>query len=78
MKRSNSSRPQKVGDLIHRTVAEMLLREVKDPRLSKVTITEVEVSGDLAYAKIYFSVLGDEKIILEAQNGFEKCKGWVS
>jgi ribosome-binding factor A len=41
-------------------IAELLAREIKDPRIGMVTITIVEVSPDLRHARVYFSCLGDE------------------
>lgn len=51
-------RSRRVGDQIQRTLSELIRREVKDPRLGSVTLTDVEVSKDLAHAKVYYSVLG--------------------
>ena len=48
----------------------MLLREVKDPRVKFVTITGVEVTNELSYAKIYVSLYGSEKQQEEAWKGF--------
>jgi ribosome-binding factor A len=39
-------------------LSELIRRELRDPRLGMVTLTEVRVSSDLSYAKVYFSVLG--------------------
>ena len=47
----------------------MLLREVKDPRVKFVTITGVEVTNELSYAKIYVSLYGSEK---SAGGGLER------
>jgi ribosome-binding factor A len=51
-------RSRRVGDQIQRTLSELLRREVRDPRLPPVTITEVRVSPDLSHAKVFYSVLG--------------------
>jgi len=51
------SRGQKVGDLIQRELAILIQREVKDPRIGMVTINEANVSRDLSFADIYFTVL---------------------
>ncbi|OGV72837.1 MAG: ribosome-binding factor A [Methylophilales bacterium RIFCSPHIGHO2_02_FULL_57_10] len=48
------SRSQRVAEQIRRELADLLQFEVKDPRVGKVTLTEVEVTGDLAHAKVYF------------------------
>ena len=57
------SRGQKVGDLIQRELASLIQREVKDPRIGMVTINEANVSRDLAFADIYFTVLPAEDVI---------------
>jgi len=64
------SRGRKVGDLIHRELASLIQREVKDPRIGMVTITEANVTRDLAVAEIYFTVLpaDDVKRTEEALN----------
>lgn len=76
MAKRESNRPRKVGDLIHQTLAEMLHREVKDPRVAGVNITAVEVSGDLAHAKVYYSVMDANKVE-EVQVGLTKAKGFL-
>ena len=48
-----------VADAIHQVIAELLLREIKDPRIGMVTVTGVEVTHEFEHAKVYFSVLGD-------------------
>jgi ribosome-binding factor A len=52
-------RSRRVGDQIQRSLSELLRREVRDPRLGPVTITEVRVSTDLSHAKVFYSVLSD-------------------
>ena len=53
-------RRERINDEVTRVIAEAL-REVKDPRVSSsmITVTQSRVSGDLKYARIFFSVLGD-------------------
>lgn len=52
-----SSRGRKVADLIQRELATLIQREVKDPRIGMVTISEAKVSRDLSFSDIYFTVL---------------------
>ena len=63
-------RPEKVAHLMRREVADILETKLRDPRLGKtVTVTDVEVTHDLSFAKIYVTVLGDmaeRKSTLEA------------
>ena len=54
-------RLDRVNQLIKEEVSTLLQRELKDPRLGFVTVTEVEISKDLRQAKVFVSVLGDEK-----------------
>lgn len=55
-----SRRPERVSGLLQEAVAEILLREVKDPRVAGVTVTGVEATPDLKLAKVYFSTLQPE------------------
>jgi ribosome-binding factor A len=58
---SNSPRARKMADLIRQVIAERLQRGLRDPRLGYVTITDVQVTGDLQHASIFYTVLGDDK-----------------
>jgi ribosome-binding factor A len=51
-------RAKRIAQQIQQTLSELIRRELRDPRLGMVTLTEVRVSSDLSYATIYFSVLG--------------------
>ena len=53
-------RTQRVNDLVQKTLATLLLQDMSDNRFRLVTITSVNVSRDLSYAKIYVSVLLDD------------------
>ncbi|MCH7742350.1 MAG: 30S ribosome-binding factor RbfA [Proteobacteria bacterium] len=52
------SRGRRIADLIQRELAILIQREMKDPRLGMVTINDAKVSRDLAFADVYFTVLG--------------------
>jgi ribosome-binding factor A len=52
-----SSRVQRVADQIQREIASLIQMEVNDPRVGMVSVTGVEVSRDLAYAKVYVTVM---------------------
>jgi len=53
-----SRRTQRVSDLIRQQLGDLLLAEVRDPRVQLATVSTVEVTGDLSKAKIRISVLG--------------------
>jgi ribosome-binding factor A len=70
------SRQDRVTEAIRQEVSVIIHDELKDPRLGFVTITKVEMTPDLRYAKIFFSVLGQEeehnktKLALDSALGF--------
>jgi ribosome-binding factor A len=70
-------RASRVGDLLLREIADLLMTKVKDPRVKKTTLTGVFVSTDLRYAKVFYSLIGDEQEILEAQKGLESATGFI-
>ncbi|HOW34825.1 MAG TPA: 30S ribosome-binding factor RbfA [Candidatus Omnitrophota bacterium] len=71
------ARIEKVNEAVKEGVSEIIHLEVKDPRLEFVTITEAKVSRDLQHATVYFSVLGDEKKRLAAEEGLESARGFI-
>lgn len=54
-------RTERIGHLIQRELGDLILRELADSRIGFVTISRVDVTTDLALAKVYVSVFGDEK-----------------
>ncbi len=70
-------RLDRVNQLIREEVSMLLQRELKDPRLGFVTVTEVEVSKDLRQAKIFVSVLGDEAKWTASLQALESARGFV-
>jgi ribosome-binding factor A len=67
----------RVNNLIQRKLTELLLRESKDPRLAEITITDVSVNRDTSRAEVYYSLIGDEEDIKEAQAALEGASGWI-
>ncbi len=57
---ADPARARRVADRIHKTVAQVLERRIKDPRLGFVTITDVRVTGDLQQATVFYTVYGTE------------------
>lgn len=70
-------RTLRVGEQIHRALANLLREEVKDPRIGMVTLLDVVVTKDLAYARIYFTVLGNEENIHESTAGLVSAAGFL-
>ena len=72
-------RTQRVADFVRDEVARLLLRDMRDPRVDMVTVTEVRVSKDLAFADIYVSSLrtNDEKARSTMIDTLNSAAGWI-
>jgi ribosome-binding factor A len=71
------SRLQRVNQLIREEISVLIQRELKDPRLGFVTVTEVDVSKDLRTAKVYVSVLGPEADWRSSLEALENARGFI-
>jgi ribosome-binding factor A len=71
------ARSERVGRHIRNTLADILRRDVKDPRLKMVTITSVDVSPDLRLAKIYFATTGEDEKIQRVLSGFDQARAFI-
>lgn len=73
----STARTRRVADQIQRELAEIIREELKDPRVRMVTLTGVEVSTDLAHAKVYFSALADAAALEEIGAGLRRAAGFL-
>src|SRR5690625_1778598 len=69
-------RANRVAEQIKKELGEILTRKIKDPRIGFVTVTDVEVTGDLQQANVYISVLEDDKKD-STLIGLSKAKGFI-
>ncbi|MGJ7921019.1 30S ribosome-binding factor RbfA [Neobacillus sp. LXY-4] len=72
-----SLRANRVGEQMKKELGDIIGRKIKDPRIGFVTVTDVEVSGDLQQAKVFISVLGDEAQRENTLKGLAKAKGFI-
>tara|TARA_B100000131_G_C17906615_1_gene528655 strand:- start:261 stop:650 length:390 start_codon:yes stop_codon:yes gene_type:complete len=74
-----SFRVQKVAALIRKEMSELLMRGIQDQRVNEtlITITEVEVSGDLQHCKIFLSIFGDHNHKENVLKVLESAKGFL-
>jgi ribosome-binding factor A len=77
MSAKSYSRGERVAKIIKQEVSQVISEEIKDPRVGFVTITRVELSEDLKYATVYFSLIGDTKAKEKALRGLESASGYV-
>src|SRR5678816_245030 len=69
-------RPQRLGDQIQRELSELLRLELRDPRVSMITITSVDVSPDMSHAKVFFTLLDKDKLE-DTLHGLKRSAGFL-
>ncbi len=74
---SNQLRIEKLQELIKQEVGKMLLMDIKDSRIGFVTVTGVEMTGDLREAKIYVSIMGNDEQIKSSLEGLNSALGYI-
>src|SRR5690606_38981914 len=72
-----SLRPNRVGEQMKKELSDIIGRKIKDPRVGFVTVTDVQVTGDLQQATVFISVLGDEEQRKNTLRGLAKAKGFI-
>jgi ribosome-binding factor A len=72
-------RISRVAELIKREVSQMLLHDIKDERVGSgmISVTDVDVSGDLQHAKIFVSIYGTEEAKVATMEGLQSATGYV-
>lgn len=70
-------RVEKVQEAIQQEISKMLLMDVKDPRIQFVTVTGVELTDDMSYAKIYVSLYGPKDKQEETWKALQKSLGFM-
>lgn len=73
----NYKRADRVADLIKEELADVIFRQIRDPRIGTVTITGAKVTDDLALARIYFVEMGKDTFNPETQKGLEQATGFL-
>ena len=75
---ANHFRTDRVGMEIKREVNEILQKKVRDPRVQGVTVSDVQIVGDLSMAKVYYTIMSDlASDNQKAQIGLEKATGTI-
>ena len=72
-----SIRKERLEELIKRIVSDLLIKEIKDPRIGFITITGVELSRDYSYARIGVSVLGSPREMRQTLEGLKSAAGFI-
>lgn len=72
-----SRRVERVSEAIREVASHAILFEMKDPRVTGVTVTRAQVTGDLRNAKVFVSIMGDEKAQGLALRGLKSARGFL-
>ena len=70
-------RAQRLGEELKKELADIVRNYIRDPRIGLISFTDVEVTKDLRYAKVFFSVLGDDEVRKTSTQVLEKAKGYI-
>jgi ribosome-binding factor A len=74
---TEARRPERVAELVLRELSQMLLRDLKDPRLRGITLTSVRMSEDLRHGRVFFSHLEGKSRAGQAIAGFRSAGGFI-
>ncbi len=72
-----SLRAEKLREFLKEEVSQIIQQELKDPRIGFVSITDVEVSPDLRYARIFVSVLGNDEAKAKTMEGLHSAQRYI-
>jgi ribosome-binding factor A len=72
-----STRQRRVQELLVHEISDIVRRELKDPRVGFVTITDAEVTPDLRHARVFFSVLGDDTQKADTATALNRAAGFI-
>jgi ribosome-binding factor A len=70
-------RADRVGDLLVELIADLIRKEIRDPRVSSVTVTAAKVSKDLRHARVYFNILGGQHDKKDVLAGLQSATGFI-
>ena len=70
-------RADRVGDLLVELIADLIRKEIRDPRVASVTVTAAKVSKDLRHARVYFNILGGQHDKKDVLAGLQSATGFI-
>jgi len=73
----DSKRVRRVANLIQKGISEVIQRDIRDPRMRRLTITRVKLTADLKSARIFYSVMGDQTQRDQTQLAIERSSSYI-
>lgn len=73
------NRVDRLNSLLKEVISDIIRRRVKNPVVSElITVTQVKITKDLHHAKVYISIIGDDKVKAETMDALDKAKGFIA
>jgi ribosome-binding factor A len=72
-----TQRQQKVGELLKSEISEIIRRELRDPRVGFVTVTDAEITPDMSHARVFVSVLGSDEERAATMKALRRASGFI-
>lgn len=74
----NKKRTHQISEEVKKSLSDIIQHKVKDPRIPEIiSVSHVEVTNDLSFAKVYISILSNDKTPEEVLKGLNKAKGFI-
>jgi ribosome-binding factor A len=73
----DNARSRRVAEELRRILSELIRREIKDPRVRDVTITDIEVARDLSHASVFYTPLDPDEDLEAVQQGLQRAAGFM-
>jgi ribosome-binding factor A len=68
---------KRVSEIVRNFLATLIETRLSDPRVTGVSVTDVEVTSDTRYARVYYSLIGDDEAKKQAARGLDSASGWL-
>ncbi|MBS3810244.1 MAG: 30S ribosome-binding factor RbfA [Halanaerobiales bacterium] len=74
---ANKKRVRRMSQLLKEEISDILLKEIKDPRIGFISVTKIKVSNDLKHAKVMVSIIGSEQEKKETMEGLHQASNFI-
>ena len=79
MGQESKSRVHRLNSLLKEVISDVIHKQVRNPNICQFTsVTRVDITKDLRYAKVYISIIGDDKLMVETLNALESAAGFIA
>ena len=72
-----SQRSQQVAEELRKIISRILIEDITDPRMGFITVTRIDLTDDLRFARVYYSVLGNDQQKEDTQEALQENLGFI-